>query len=302
MSLTPDQIIDRVQLKKRMMHWRLFAIISFIFFIFSLFAAKEIQTVPVIEGDYIARIFVEGMILDDFDRTTKLKDISEDKRIKGVIIHINSPGGTVVGGESLFNSLRKISASKPIVAVMGDVAASAAYMTAIASDYVIARQGTITGSIGVIAQSYEFTELAEKAGVKFHNFKSSPLKGGPIPTEPLSPEMKASMDERIADIYEMFVDMVASRRPLPKQRVYELANGSTYTGRQAIKIGLIDELGDEDAAVNWLRNIKKVPDTLKVRDYSIEKEDSRIDRFLDATNNLSISIKSLLNNSLMYFF
>jgi protease-4 len=285
-----------------MMHWRLLAIVSFTFFIFSLFATKEIQRVPVIEGDYIARIFIDGMILDDFDRTTKLKNIAEDKRVKAVIMHINSPGGTVVGGESLFNSIRKISAEKPVVSVMGDVAASAAYMTAIASDYIVAHQGSVTGSIGVIAQSYEFTELAEKAGVRFHTFKSSPLKGGPIPTEPLSPEMRASMDERIADIYEMFVDMVASRRPLPKQRVYELANGNTYTGRQAIKIGLIDALGDEDSALEWLRNIKKIPEGVKARDYSIEKENSRIDRFLDATNNLSISIKSLLNNSLMYFF
>jgi protease-4 len=155
-------------------------------------------------------------------------------------------------------------------------------MISVASDYLIAHQGSVTGSIGVIAQSFEFTELAEKVGVHFHNFKSSPLKGGPIPTEKLSPEMAGSMDAIIKDLYDSFYAMVLQRRNINDDQLKKIADGRAFTGRQALKLGLIDAIGDEDLAVKWLKAIKKVDKNLEVIDYQIDEPAPTFSPFFDS--------------------
>lgn len=301
MTLSADQIVDRLKLKKQLMNWRMIAIITITLLILSLFAGKEINKTYVIEGEYVARIYVEGMIMDDLFRTENLKKLAEDSHVSGVIIHINSPGGTTVGGESLYKSILKISKQKPVAIVMGDMATSAGYMAAIAGNYLIAHELSITGSIGVIAQSYEFTDLAEKLGVKFNNFKSSPLKGGPIPTEKLSPEMKQSMDDIIMDTYDFFFNIVAERRKMTPEVLRPIANGQGYTGRQAFALKLVDALGDEDDAIAWLKNVKKLPDSVKIRDYQIDEQRNPLDKFLESAESIHVVLKAILNNNLTYF-
>ncbi len=301
MAITPDIIIDRMRLKKQLINWRLLALVALFLLVASLFTGKEMRKFAAIDGEYIARVFIDGEIFDDFERLENLKKIAESKHIKAVIMHVNSPGGTAVGGEGLYNAVLNISKNKPVVTVMGDLAASAAYMTAIASDHLIAHQSTLTGSIGVIAMTYEFTDLADKLGVKFHNLKSAPLKGGPLPTEKMTPEMERAMNETISDTYHMFLEMVAERRKIDPNQLLAIADGRVYTGRQAIKLGLIDEIGDEATALKWLHEQKGISDTMKIYDYQLLTPESKIDRFLVHMQNFGDLIKILTNANLSYF-
>lgn len=302
MALTPDQIIDRLNLKKQAVNWRLMAIIFLMLLALSLFTNKEFKRVSPLDGDYIARISIQGSISDNIARIDNMKRIAQNKNIKGVIIRIDSPGGTVVGGQNLYMAVRKISKNKPVAVTMGDAATSAAYMAALGADYLVAHEGTMTGSIGAIAQTFEVTKLADTLGVKFHNFKSSPLKGGPTPTEALTPEMQKSIDVMIRDIYDSFVSLVSERRNIPLQQLLPLADGRSYTGRQALTLGLIDALGDEDTAFEWIVTTKKLNPDINLRDYDIEPHQSKLDKLLETSSNISYVLKAMFNNNLTYYF
>jgi protease-4 len=175
-------------------------------------------------------------------------------------------------------------------------------MTAIACDYLIAHQGTLTGSIGVLSQSFEVTDMAHKLGIKFNSFKSSPLKGGPMPTEELTPEMRAAMNETIIDIYKMFFDMVAERRSsISKEDLVHIADGRVYTGRQAVENGLVDAIGDEDTAVEWIKSVKKVDSGLKVRDIELEPQQSKWRKILDSSARVLIFLENSIKGGLFSF-
>ena len=178
MAISADYILDRIKLKRQIAWWKVSSIFLLSLLLIFLIANPLIKNGSglVMDQNYIARIFIEDIINNDFGRLEILKEIAEDSKIKAVVIRMNSPGGTTVGGETLHYAIRSISEVKPVVTVIEDFAASTAYMAAIASDYILARNSSITGSIGVIIQTYEFTELAKKIGVKFNSFKSSPIK------------------------------------------------------------------------------------------------------------------------------
>src|SRR5512134_1761744 len=143
MSLQADHLVDRRRLKRRLVAWRLITLAAIL-----ALAVLALERVGVLGRDYVARLDVEGIITEDFQRDEALERIAADRRAKALIVRINSPGGTVVGGEALYRQLRLVSNVKPVVAVMGEIATSAGYLIALGSDRIIGRQGTITGSIG----------------------------------------------------------------------------------------------------------------------------------------------------------
>jgi protease-4 len=210
-----------------------------------------------------------------------------------VIIRIDSPGGTVVGGEDLYRSLRVVGEHKPVVAVMGTVATSAAYMTAVASDRIFAREGTITGSIGVLFQTADITGMLGKLGIKPESLKSGPLKAVPSPTEPLTEEGRAATQALVFDLFEFFVDLVSERRPLDRAEVLQLADGRVYTGRQAIANGLVDAIGGETAARDWLAAARDIPRDTPVVTVKPKAEQSSLSEALS-----SLTGKSLFSNAL----
>ena len=235
------------------------------------------------EGDYIAEVKVDGIIVEDEYRSEILEKIAEEKSVKALIVNIDSPGGGIVGSEVLFENLRHVSEKKPIVVVMGSLAASGGYMAAVASDYIIARNGTLTGSIGVLMQSQEFTELANKVGVKFHTYKSSPLKGSPSPFEKSNAMVDQAINESIQDSYRFFAELVRERRggKLAKDTRY-IFDGRVFTGRQALKAGLIDEIGGKDQALKYLLEAHKIDGKkLPVKEILIAKQEMKfLDKFL----------------------
>ncbi|MEK9842908.1 S49 family peptidase, partial [Thalassospira sp.] len=199
MALDADILLDRRRLKKSVFRWRVVAVIAVIAVIIIGLAGTGVQnSVLGGIGPRIVEINIEGVITEDPYLLDALAAIEEDSDVVGVIVHINSPGGTMVGGETLYEALRRIGETRPIVAEMGTVAASGGYMTAIAADHIIARRGTITGSIGVIFQSMNFNGTLEKLGVEPLTVKSGPLKAAPNPFEPVDDAAKTAMQGLIS--------------------------------------------------------------------------------------------------------
>ncbi|ABV76306.1 MULTISPECIES: signal peptide peptidase SppA [spotted fever group] len=291
MSITPDYLIERRQIKSRLLIWKLAAIIL-IAIVFLLvgkdFAPKEVLPINSNE-DYIASVLIDEIILEDEKRDKKLKKIIDDSHIKALIVNVNSPGGTVVGAEKIYNILRKISAKKPVVIVMGTMAASGGYLISLGGDYIISHNGTITGSIGVILQTAEVTELAQKLGIKFNNFKSGELKAVPNPTEKLTEAVRVAIMDNIEDTYNFFLELVSERRNLPIEEVKKLADGRVYSGRQALKLKLVDAIGSEDTALKWLQEVQKINVNLLVKDYQLKPKPTLMDIILEDFDSIAPS-------------
>jgi protease-4 len=217
----------------------------------------------------IARVKIDGLIRSNQDRVEALERL-EKSAAAGVVVHINSPGGTTAGSEQLYDALARLKAKKPLVVVVEGLAASGGYIAALASDQIIARQSSLVGSIGVLFQYPNFGELLKNVGVKVEEVKSSPLKAAPNGFEPTSPEARAALDALVKDSYAWFRGLVKDRRHMDDSQLEKVADGRVFTGRQAVGLKLIDQLGDEKTAVAWLVAEKKVKPDLPVRDYKLE--------------------------------
>lgn len=262
MSFASDQILERLRLKRRLRLWQTLAVVAVM--VVCLAVGAKLNVVG--QGDHIARLWVTGVIRDNTLRDQQVAALRDDPKVKAVVVRINSPGGTVVGGEALYKNLRKLAEKKPVVAVMGELATSAGYMTAIGADYIVAREGTITGSIGVIMQSANLTKLMDKIGVEPVVIKSAPLKAAPNPMEEMTPQVREATQQIVMDMYDMFIEMVALRRNLKVDEVRGLADGRIFTGRQALGANLIDANGSEEKALGWLHQVKEIPKGLKILD------------------------------------
>lgn len=265
--LDADAIVEKRRLRRRASFWRLLSLVAIVVAVFAIALSSQDNGLAFSARDHIARISIEGIITDDREKIKLLNGAAKSDKVKAVVIWINSPGGTTTGSETLFEAIREISAVKPVVTVLGTVAASGGYIAAVAGDHIVARGNTITGSIGVIFQWAEVAVLLEKIGVKMEEIKSSPLKGAPSPFVPISDEARRVTREMVTDSYEWFVDLVASRRPFDITRARQLADGRVYTGRQALKTKLIDAIGGEKEALVWLTTVKQIDKSLKVVDW-----------------------------------
>ena len=263
MALRADDLIDRRRLRRKLTFWRIAAL---------LIAAVALASAAgwMLRGDFggaaanhIAKVRIEGTITEDEELLARLEKIRKSSAVKGVILAIDSPGGTTAGGEAIFNGVRKLAADKPVVAQVGTLAASAGYMIASATDHIVARQSSIVGSIGVLVQFPDVTGLMDKLGIKLEEVKSSPLKAEPSPFNPTTDEERAMIRSMILDSYDWFIGLVDERRPLTRSEVVAVADGSVFTGRQALQKKLVDELGGEDEAIGWLAT-KGVDGSLEV--------------------------------------
>jgi len=256
-----DMIVDRRRLKRRLTFWRIVAVVAVVVGLIGLFGDAKEQGF----SDYIARLDVEGLILSDRAVDEALADAADSDNAKALMVFIDSPGGTVVGGEALYRGIRAVAAKKPVVAVMGDTATSAAYMAAIGADRIFAHAGSVTGSIGVIMQTADITGLLQKLGIKPETVKSGALKAQPNPMEAFGEEARRATAAVIDDLHEMFVDMVRERRDMAPERVKQLADGRIFSGRQAVSAGLIDAIGGEQEARDWLAMNHGIDATLELR-------------------------------------
>jgi protease IV len=270
MSLDSDVIVDRRRLRRKLTFWRVLAVLVAIaaISVVGLVMSPRGRTALTTSGT-IARVNIEGLIRSDQDRVEALERL-ENSHAAAVVVHINSPGGTTAGSEQLYDSLVRLKAKKPLVVVVEGLAASGGYITAIAADHIVAQQSSLVGSIGVLFQFPNVSELLKTVGVKVEEVKSSPLKAAPNGFEPTSPEARDALDALVKDSYAWFKDLVKERRSMDDAQLAKVSDGRVFTGRQGIELKLIDELGDEKTAVAWLVAQKNVQKDLPVRDYKLE--------------------------------
>lgn len=266
MSLETEAVLDRRRMRRRLAFWR-GASVLFIGLLLGalMFGSEDLSTLT--GTNQIARVAIEGTITDSRDQIAMLKKIRDADHVKGVIVFVNSPGGTTTGGESLYLALREVAGKKPVVAQFGTVAASAGYIVGLGTDHIVARGNTITGSVGVLAQWPEVSELLAKLGVKFNEVKSGALKAAPNPFEPASEGARRVMQDTIDDGFQWFLSLVKDRRGIEPSQVAGLMDGRIYSGRQAVALKLVDEIGGELEAVRWLETTRGVTKDLKVIDW-----------------------------------
>ncbi|MHA6644823.1 signal peptide peptidase SppA [Mesorhizobium sp. A623] len=273
MALRADDLIDRRRLRRKLTFWRVAAIVIAALGLVALASWFYGDGLSGASADHIAKVRIDGTITENEELVERLEKIRKSPHVKGVILAIDSPGGTTAGGEMIFEEVRKLAAEKPVTAQVGTLAASAGYMIASAADHIVARQSSIVGSIGVLIQFPDVTGLMDKIGVKLEEVKSSPLKAEPSPFNPTTDEERAMVRKLILDSYDWFVGLVGERRSMTRPQVLALADGSIFTGRQALANGLIDAVGGEAEAVDWLAS-KGVDAKLKVVEWKDTKSGS----------------------------
>ncbi len=263
---TADYLIDRRRLRRKVTFWRVAAVVV---------AAAGVRggaprNRTRLANDltpHIARVKIGGLITGDDETLRLLRDV-ENSRASALILQIESPGGTTVGSERVYDAIRRVAVKKPVVAEVNTLAASGAYIAALGADHIVAYGNSLVGSIGVLFQFPNFGGLLEKIGVKVEEVKSSPLKASPNGFEPTSDAAKAAVSALVTDSYDWFKGLVKQRRNLSDDELAAVADGRVFTGRQGLPLKLIDQIGTETDAIAWLVESKNIAKDLPVRDYA----------------------------------
>ena len=237
------------------------------------------------DGNYIAKLSIENIIYTDDDLSNLLDNLNEDKNLKAVLINVNSPGGTIVGSQTIYNKLKRLGQNVPIAVSMKEVAASGGYLISLAADRIFCYKGTITGSIGVILQTMNFNAFLDKIGLEPLVVKSGNMKSVPNPLERLNEEKKEKIVGLVDNMAKQFLDLVVENRNLNDKEINIISDGSVFTGVQAVKINLVDEIGDEEDAISWLKEKANLDDKIEVLE--IKKPSGLLNDFnLNETNIL----------------
>ncbi len=273
MASETDRMMDRRRLKRSVFFWRFLAIVAIVAVAAVSAAVLTDDTALTRRGEQIARIEVSGAITSDRPLIRMIERIGEEDGVKGVLLAINSPGGSTVGGESLYEALRELGEKKPLVAHIDTIGTSAAYMAALSSDHIVSWRTSITGSIGVLVQYGQVDDLLSNLGIEVDKVATGPLKAEPNPFAPVGEDAVEMLRGVVADSFEWFVGLVAERRPLTPAEVRPLADGRIMTGHQALEARLVDALGGEDAAIDWLETERGVAEDLPVRTWRPRRPD-----------------------------
>ena len=221
-------------------------------------------------GERIAVVDIFGSITSSEEIVRQIKKYGDDKSVAAILLHINSPGGIVAPSQEIFDEVIRVRVQeeKLVVVSMSSVAASGAYYISCAADQIVANPGTITGSIGVILEYPVVGELMSKLGMRFETIKSGEIKDVGSPWREPTDKDRRMLQSAIDDTYDQFVDAVAEGRNLTKEEVLEVADGSIFTGRQALDLGLVDRMGGFEEAIRitaGLAGIKGKPKVVKER-------------------------------------
>lgn len=268
MTATADMILERRRVRRRLAFWRILAVVAVVVAVIAVLPGWKHNA-----GAHVARVTIDGVITGDPDRDKAILAVAKDDGAKALLLRVNSPGGTVVASENIYEAVRKVAANKPVVVVMDEVAASGGYVAALAGERIFARGNTLTGSIGVLMEAPNVAGLLDKLGVGVTRIKSAPLKAEPSLTSVPTPEAIAAQQALIADTFGWFRGLVAERRGLKGAALDTVTDGRAFTGRQALELGLIDALGDEDAARDWLAEAHGIDRKIAVVEQHWQKDE-----------------------------
>lgn len=264
-DLIADHIIDRSRLRRKLSFWRIVTALAVIIALGAVGWRLAGGSVSPSEK-HIARLSLSGLITGDRETLQLIERVGKSQAV-GVIVAIESPGGTTTGAEKVYDELRRLAQKKPVVAVINSTGASGAYIAALGADRILAHGNSLVGSIGVLFQYPNVSRALNSLGVKMEEIKSSPLKASPNPFEDATPQARAAMDALVADSYDWFRGLVRERRNLSEAELKIVADGRVFTGRQAINVKLVDQLGAERDAIAWLEAEKNIGKNLPVRDW-----------------------------------
>ncbi len=273
MTTDTDTLLERRRLRRRLSLWRALAIAALVVTLFFLGTAGD-KLAEVLGEKQIARLSFEGTILERREQLELIKRVGEAKNVKAVLVFVNSPGGTTTGGEALFVALRDLAKKKPVVAQFGTIAASAGYIVGLGADHIVSRANTITGSVGVLIQWPEVSQMLDKIGVKVNEIKSGPLKAVPSPFEPLNEEGQQITKSMIDEGFHWFLSLVEMRRHIKPNDIPGLAQGRVFLGREALEHKLVDAIGGEEQAIAWLRKTHDIDKAAKVVDWKPQSASS----------------------------
>ena len=271
-TLETETILDRRRLRRNMAFWRVLAVLAVVLAVGMAFVGSAGMK-DLFGQKQIARVSITGTIMEDRDQLKMFGKIAENDDVKALILYVNSPGGTTTGGEAIYGALREIAKKKPVVAQFGTVAASAGYIVGLGTDHIVSRGNSITGSIGVIVQWPEVTELLGKIGVKVNEVKSGVLKAEPSIFKELDEAGRQATQNMVSDSFKWFLGLVETRRGINTADVPGLVEGRIFSGREALKYKLVDQIGGEDEAVQWLVKERGVEKDLAIVDWK-KAEDS----------------------------
>jgi protease-4 len=215
-------------------------------------------------GVSVGVVKVHDVIMDSEKSLKQLKEFEEDTSIKAVIVRIDSPGGAVGPSQEIHDAIKRVRKTKPVVASFESVAASGGYYIAVAGDRIVSNPGTLTGSIGVIMNMANLSELYKWAKVERYNIKSGKFKDVGADTRAMSPEERQLVQNLIDNVYNQFLKAVADGRRLPIDSVKPYADGRILSGEQAMAAGLVDKLGGIDVAIELVKELAKIDPKQKV--------------------------------------
>ena len=261
-----NDILEKYLSKRSLIIKRFATVLISIILIFSffLFTSKK--------KDFIATISIEGIISNPEDTLNDLENINKSSNAKALLVNINSPGGTFVSSKELYDKIKEISKKIPVVTYMREMATSGGYLVSLASQKIFSNIGTITGSVGVILQTAEITELLEKIGINPIVIKSGKLKATPNPLEGLSENDSRYLNDVIKSMQLEFLSILSENRNIESKTLEIISDGRIFTGKQAKELNLIDFIGSKSDAIRWLKDEAKLPQDIDILDYSKENQ------------------------------
>lgn len=240
--------------------WLILSGIASSLFLLLAIAAFFLSKWPLLGSEKVALVTIEGVIVDSKEVIEQLERHRLNSSVKAVVVRINSPGGAVAASQEIYKELLKLRESgKPVVASMGSVAASGGYYIASAADQIMANPGSITGSIGVIMQIPNISGLMQKVGVKTVVIKSGEHKDLASPIREPTEAERRILQGVLDDVHSQFIEAVAKSRRMEREKVEALADGRIFSGRQAMALGLVDEVGDLQDAVERAGKLGGIP-------------------------------------------
>ncbi len=272
-----------------------------VFFILVLFLLLAL--LPLIKSfDYgkpkIGILEVKGLIVEAEEYLSAVKEFMSRSDIKGVLVRIDSPGGAIGPTQEVYEELKKLRKLKPVYVSMGGISASGGYYLALAGEKIFANPGTITGSIGVLIEIPNLEKLLDKLGIKGEVIKSGEYKDTGTIFRSLTPKERQYLEDKVKQLHQQFIKVVAMERSLPIEKVEVLADGRIYTGEEAKKLGLIDELGNYHTA---LEELKKRLGLKEIGVISLPRKKSFWERLLEEKSSLRLE-KLLESLSYQPFF
>ncbi len=208
-------------------------------------------------GD-VAVVEVRGVMDEARPTVASLKKFSENETVKAIVLRIDSPGGPAGAAQEIHEAVLEAKKAKKVVVSMGDVAASGGYYASAGADRIVALPGTVTGSIGVIAHYFVVGDLLKKLSLQWETVHAGEMKDMGSPLRPLKPAEKKILQETMDDVHDQFIEAIVSGRALPEEKVRKIADGRIFSGRQALKLGLVDELGGLEKAIKVAAKLAQV--------------------------------------------